>query len=118
MYISQSAVDEFWANVGNVFAICIFAILGLLFICIFIYAAMDAINAMSDAGAAPHKVCLAIAAVLFMSVNVAFVMLVYSYSFEHAPKGSVPVLQAIGWPLLWISMIGGVLFRTIGEGTD
>ena len=118
MYIPQSDVDKFWGNVGNVFAICIFAILGLLFICIFIYAAMSAISTIPDAGAAQYKVCLAIAAILFISVNVAFIMLVYSYSFEHAPKGSVPVLQAIGWPLLWISMIGGVLFRIIGEDMD
>lgn len=118
MYIPQSDVDEFWGNVGNVFVFCLFVILGLLFICIFIYAAMSAISAMPDAGAVQYKVCLAIAAVLFMSVNVAFIMLVYSYSFEHAPKGSVPVLQAIGWPLLWISMIGGVLFRVAGENID
>lgn len=79
---------------------------------------MSAISAMPDAGAAHYKVCLAIAAILFISVNVAFIMLVYSYSFEHAPKGSVPVLQAIGWSLLWISMIGGVLFRIASGDTD
>lgn len=118
MYISQSSVDNFWGNVGNVFVFCIFAILSLIFILIFVYAAMNAVSAMSDAQKPCYKVYLVIAAILFIVVDVAFLMLAYSYSFEHAPKGSVPVLQAIGWPLLWISMIGGTLFRIAGEGMD
>ena len=118
MYIPQSDVDKFWVNVGNVFVFCLFVILGLLFICIFVYASMNAISTISDVQRLRYKVYLVIAAILFMLVDLAFLVLVYSYSFEHAPKGSVPVLWVFGWPALWLSMAGGVLFRIAAENID
>ena len=79
---------------------------------------MDAISTISDVQRLRYKVYLVIATILFMLVDLAFLVLVYSYLFEYAPKGSVPILRAFGWPTLLLSMAGSVLFRIVGENID